>query len=608
MSAESTVEGTSRTTSPSVVVWSSKFAALTSQTASASSNPVQGSAPTQPSHSDSEEDIASDSDDGTETDLAKVIVPIEWLKLYRPRGVPNLGTQPPIHIGGTAGTGKTAFSLFLLHCLRKDYPDHAFVYRHGDVNPGCFIHFRGITVYHPSIVHAFSDGLLMKFLTCDFKTRIWTILDGAVAIPPGTPTANLIVLSPGLQTPALKQFLKLAITLVNPPWSLMDIEYVRTAAFPHLKKEDVAAAFKRWGGIPRLLLDYGNSAVRQMALNDSIYVRDLTTLFQQATAMVDNENVSGLHFHLIPGQQNIPDNEIKSDEAKFMFASYCWATTWLQDRFWQELEDRGGEERILRFLLDRTNDPTARAFAFEPHVFRTIQNTGFSGRVNLLDSSTIVTSCRPLKISQLERVTFSSFSELSTTPSGSHIGKFYVPAQTNHTSVDFYIPDNGMLGQITVGQKHGIKAWELLAALDSKIFDDWQLQHPGEKLKLIFICDGYIFENFNRQPYLSRKCKVLKNVSMLRKLDDLFEQFAWELDVDRQLKRHLNKPLRKKDQDQERVALDWNANKVEHLMDVQDKSKGVAVEAAESSSSSRRFLVPSKRSHDALDEGDADDN
>jgi len=128
LSAESSVEGTSGTTSPSVVVWSSKFAALTSQTASASSNPVQRSAPTQPSHSDSEEDIASDSDDGTENDLAKVIVPIEWLKLYRPREVPNLGTQPPIHIGGTAGTGKTAFSLFLLHCLRGTIPTtHSFI-------------------------------------------------------------------------------------------------------------------------------------------------------------------------------------------------------------------------------------------------------------------------------------------------------------------------------------------------------------------------------------------------------------------------------------------------------------------------------------------------
>jgi hypothetical protein len=508
--------------------------------------------------------------------------------------------------------------MFLLHSLRKDFSEHAFVYRHGDVNPGCFIHFRGVTVYHPSIVLAFSNGLLMKFLTSDFKKRIWTILDGAAAIPTGTPPANLIVLtSPGLQNQALKQILKLAVTIVNPPWALKDIEYVRAAAYPGLNKEDVAAGFEKWGGIPRLLLDYGNSAVRQIALNDSVYFRDPPTLFQQAgLAMVDHTNVSGLHFHLVPGQK-VPANLPKSNTVKFMFPAYCWATTWLQDRFWQELKNRGGEESILKFLVDRNNDPTARAYAFEPHVFRTIQNNGFYGRVNILDSGSTVTECNPLKIGQLERVTFSKFSELPTTPVGCHAGKFYVPSQTNHTSVDFYIPHIGLLGQITVGQKHGIKRSGLKAAIDSKIFEDWQMRNPGQKLKLCFICDGYNFEKFHRQPYLTESATTLKSATSLQELDDTFQQFAWELDVERQLKRHLNKPLNRKEQSHEKAAVDWDVNRVEPLGTKEDKKgKGVSVNKGKgivqgpSTASTGSSLLPAKRRRsefDDSDDGGADD-
>lgn len=520
----------------------------------------------------------------------------------------------PIHVGGTAGTGKTAFSLFLLHCLLEEFPQHAFVYRHGDVNPGCFLYFRGTTYFHSSIVSAFSNGLLMRLLTSNSRNRIWTILDGAAAIPTGTSSANLIVLtSPGLGTVGLKQFRKRAHPLVNPPWSLKDIEYIRDGVYPHLKKEDVAAAFSKWGGIPRILLDYANLPFRQITLRDSILVRKPARLFAQVgLALVDHLDISGIHFHLIPGQK-LPDNLPNRVEAHFMYPAYCWATTWIQERFWEELKNRGGERDIMQFLLNPNHTSVARAFAFEPHVFRTIQNHGIYGRVKLLDGAGVI-ECKPLKVDPLERITFSRFSDIPTAPPGCHVGKFYVPSQTNHTSVDFYIPDIGLLGQITVGQKHGVKRQGLEAALASEMFDEWRLANPGRKLRLVFLCDKFNFDDFKKQPYLTTGGTTLKIAADILALDNQFEQLSWELDVEKQLRAHLRGDVFTKKEIVERHnASDWSA-KLERLDYSQDQKakrakldKGKGILGEPRRHSTRASLISSKRSYSEL-ASDSDDD
>jgi len=195
----------------------------------------------------------------TEADLQQLDPSTNLQQLQKPTTVSSYRPRPPIHIGGTPGTGKSAFGLYLLYRLMamEKYKQYTFVYRHGDVNPGCFLHFKNKDYYHPSIVHMFSDGLLLKLLTPDFTNPIWTILDGAAAIPTGTPPAYMVVLtSPGQQTISLKHLLKHATTIVNPPWSLLEIETVRRIVFSNLIKEHVEDEFRKWGGIPRILFDY----------------------------------------------------------------------------------------------------------------------------------------------------------------------------------------------------------------------------------------------------------------------------------------------------------------------------------------------------------------
>ena len=74
---------------------------------------------------------------------------------------------------------------------------------------------------------------------------------------------------------------------------------------------------------------------------------------QVGLALVDHLDISGLHFHLIPGQK-LPENLPNPIEAHVMYAAYSWATTWLQERFWEELKNRGGEIDIMQFLLNKT--------------------------------------------------------------------------------------------------------------------------------------------------------------------------------------------------------------------------------------------------------------
>jgi len=181
-----------------------------------------------------------------------IVSQADWNNVDPPATIDSYRPRPPIHVGGTPGTGKTAFGLYILYRLLalEEYQTSAFVYRHGDVNPGCFLRYNNKDYYHPSIVRLFSDGLLLKLLTRNFTNPIWTILDGAAAIPTGTPPAYMIILtSTGQQTISPKHFLKHATTIVNPPWTLPEIEKVRVLCFSWLMKGHVEEEFRKWGGV-----------------------------------------------------------------------------------------------------------------------------------------------------------------------------------------------------------------------------------------------------------------------------------------------------------------------------------------------------------------------
>ena len=135
------------------------------------------------------------------------------------------------------------------------------------------------------------------------------------------------------------------------------------------------------------------------------------------------------------------------------------------------------------------------------------------------------------------------------------------------------------------------------------------MRNPGQKLKLCFICDGYNFEKFHRQPYLTEAATTLKSRTSIQELDDIFQQFAWELDVERQLKRDLNKPLNRKEETHEKAAVDWDVNKVEPLGTKEDKkgkkgwpvNNGKGIMQGTSTASTDSSLLPAKRRRSEFD-------
>ena len=79
---------------------------------------------------------------------------------------------------------------------------------------------------------------------------------------------------------------------------------------------------------------------------------------------------------------------------------------------------------------------------------------------------------------------------------------------------------------------------------------------------------------------MTQAVPVLKEVASVQALDSLFEQYAWELDVEWQQRRHTGKSMSLK---MEKEARDWDANLVERFdtnpekrkAQTLDKGKGV---------------------------------
>jgi hypothetical protein len=272
--------------------------------------------------------------------------------------------------------------MFLMFRLLQKHPTHAFIYRHGSASNGFFLCYNNRTWWHPNIRKAFST-LTLKLLTNNGSQPIWAILDGDAAIPTGTPEVRQVVLiSPGMQkAPAVNGLLKPggAALLVNPPWSLDDLESVREHAYINVvDTNDLRQSFERWGRSPRIALDWANDRIQQQKLNDALSITNHEKYFRQAGLVeIDYENVSGCIFHLLPGQRGIPDGVADDDPTlEFSYPAFCCATSWVQDRIWEEMKRNSGERLMLRFMIDTSNISTPRAFAFEPHVFCTLHTVG----------------------------------------------------------------------------------------------------------------------------------------------------------------------------------------------------------------------------------------
>lgn len=486
------------------------------------------------------------------TEAGESYLSVNDLKRIRSKSaIPAMAFKDPIVVRGTAGIGKSAFALFLLYILIRRYPNCSFIYRHGVADSTCYIHYQGETFTRSSVQAVFHDALFVRYLTANYRNHIWIILDGESAPPVGLSFAKMIILTTCHKKTFRKPPLENAVQIVLPLWSLDDIQVLRKAAFPKLSAASVSEAYYRFGGIPGTVLNGEYDESRTKTLADSLSLTKLLSSFDYVTPeIIDHSGVWDLYFHLIPGE-GVPPGLENPVGVNFRYADYWWASTWLQTRIWSQFIQHNGDKSALTFLLD-WKTPNASTFGFEPHAFRTIEKHGIVGRrkeLSLKGPKELVSG----SLEPLGRRTFSQISEISNGKQD-QAGHFYVPMQTDLSSVDFCLPQYGILGQVTAGQKQGVRLEYLDAAVNSGIFDEWQTEHPGEKLTLVFLCPTNLYNSFIRQPYLTSQRTAITDPATVVDIDKRFNQIAWELDIEDQLRKTIEMEKKEKKESQRIIS------------------------------------------------------
>ena len=319
---------------------------------------------------------------------------------------------------------------------------------------------------------------------------------------------------------------------------------VRKHAFDtKLNQDQLREAFEEWGGIPRTVFGVAMKPNKRQNLLESLTASSPAELFMQAyKTQIKPGSATSIHFHLVPGKR-IPPNVADDDPTvEFLYPAYCWATSWIRSQCWEHMKMSYGEQSLLEFMANQSNHATARAYAFEPHVFRTLENGGLYGRMKLLSKThPNPVSMRDQKLPAMRPRDFTDLNEVNNP--FLQKGLIFVPKQKNHTSVDFYVPDYGLMVQVTVGKEHGVKWDGIQKAIDSKIFAPWETANAAPngdkpKLRLVFLCDRLNYHGFRRQKFIGSK-NVEYTAETMENKDKLVEQYAWELDVENQLALHL---------------------------------------------------------------------
>ena len=275
-----------------------------------------------------------------------------------------------------------------------------------------------------------------------------------------------------------------AITLVVPPCNWEETCFIRLAHdFKHVcSLETLRERFELWGGVPRSIV-LCRGLTPEIADSEFHNLKITEAMRYLGSYDLDHYHQSGKLFHLLPCFKSLTAEEVGKmtllDRYDRSNARYYWASEALERKAWTTYRNEK-EADVVDYVLTLNNDPSARGKAWEEKIHKLIQSSGLRGPLRNLDSDEITDDLF------LHSSNTRFFQDLDEIDDSAH---YWRPTSKRHPTCDGYLPEKGIMLQMTIGSGHSINMDGLEKILNSGIFTEWENNHPDETLRLIFVVD-----------------------------------------------------------------------------------------------------------------------
>lgn len=278
-----------------------------------------------------------------------------------------------------------------------------------------------------------------------------------------------------------RDFLKLIGSTIRylPVWTLEEIEACRQLLYrddPLRTKEKVADAFSKWGGVPRFVLEKLNDPAAQRALESAVAATDLTKLTAAVGCIDAAGDLSHKLLHIVV-------------EKPYVDYYISFGTPHIAELVFEKLVSE--QEQALELFLRKATIPLladVRGILFEVFAHRRLSHGGVFTFRELLDSGGHGEE-RDITLSASRVHSIRTVSDISSCGDG----EYCKPTISNFPVVDsVLLPD--LLFQITVSQTDRVKLAPFEAILE---------QVPGDVVHLVFVVPPDVYDNFERQPFVS---------------------------------------------------------------------------------------------------------
>ena len=261
-----------------------------------------------------------------------------------------------------------------------------------------------------------------------------------------------------------------------PVWSWEEIEACHTLLYADdLERplSEVRAAFERWGGIPRFVLEKLRDEAAQQSLQEALHTADVDVIRKSVGQIDAATEASHRILHIVTQQP-------------FVSKSIAFGSAYIRDRL-AELLFSQQRQAVSDFLIGSASSPQlagVRGDLFEAYAHR-ILSSGGEFRVRSLDDGVE-------KTWQVQRCVGTHFvrnpPDLAQCPSNLH---YCQPVTRNFPAVDAVMLPGSMF-QMTVSLTHSIKYAALKSVLEN--------MPDCPTYDLYFVIPEDIFPNFASQP------------------------------------------------------------------------------------------------------------